>query len=146
MSINLKKNSKGHSRRTNYSPMSEINVTPLVDVMLVLLIVFMITAPLLTSGVNVNLPKSEAPSLPGNEEPLIISIDAKGNIYLSDNKTERTNLTEQLIAITGANPDIKIFVKGDSDVNYGIIMDIMGHITNAGYNKVALITQPLNKK
>ena len=146
MAINLKKNSKINSRRTSHGLISEINVTPLVDVMLVLLIVFMITAPLLTSGVNVNLPKSEAPSLPGNEEPLIISIDAKGAIYLSDNKTEKANLSEQLMAITGANPDIKIFVKGDSEVNYGIIMDIMGHITNAGYSKVALITQPLNKK
>ena len=146
MAINLKKNSKINSRRTGHGLISEINVTPLVDVMLVLLIVFMITAPLLTSGVNINLPKSEAPSLPGNEEPLIISIDAKGAIYLSDNKTEKANLSEQLMAITGANPDIKIFVKGDSEVNYGIIMDIMGHITNAGYSKVALITQPLNKK
>ena len=146
MPANVNKNFKNKNHRTNHSLMSDINVTPLVDVMLVLLVVFMITAPLLTSGVNVNLPQSEAPSLPGNEEPLIIAIDAKGNIYLSDNITEKAKLTEQLKAITGANPDIKIFVKGDSDVNYGIVMDIMGHITNAGYNKVALITQPLNKK
>ncbi len=126
-----------HRRR----PMSEINVTPMVDVMLVLLVIFMVTAPLLTVGVTVDLPKTKASVIPGDDEPLAVSVDAQGQIFLQDTKLELSGLVPRLMAITGNNPDIRIFVRGDKAINYGRVMEVMGTVNAAGFRKVALITE-----
>ncbi len=123
--------------------MSEINVTPMVDVMLVLLVIFMVTAPLLTVGVTVDLPKTKASAIPGEDEPLAVSVDAKGDIYLQDAQIELAGLVPRLVAITGNNPEIRIFIRGDKGIDYGRVMEVMGTINAAGFRKVALITERL---
>lgn len=128
-------------RRGNYRPMADINVTPLVDVMLVLLIVFMVTAPLLTVAVPVDLPKAQAQSVKQDKEPLVISIDSKGNVYLQESRSELDVLVAKLQAITGSNPDARIFVRGDKGVPYGRIMEVMGTINAGGFSKVALVAE-----
>ncbi|MEL0106179.1 MAG: protein TolR [Rhodospirillaceae bacterium] len=126
--------------RRSYRPMSEINVTPFVDVMLVLLIIFMVTAPLLTVGVQVDLPKTSAKSIAGKDEPLTVSVNKDGQIYLQETEIQIDALAPRLQAITGSNPNARIFVRGDRDINYGLVMEVMGTINAAGYKKVALIT------
>ena len=126
--------------------MSEINVTPMVDVMLVLLIVFMVTAPLLTVGVQIDLPKTKAKILQGQDEPLAITIDAQGQVYLQDTEIDIEGLVPRLRAITDNNPDVRIFVRGDAAVNYGRVMEVMGTVNVAGYKKVALVTQQQKKR
>ena len=121
--------------------MSEINVTPFVDVMLVLLIVFMVTAPLLTVGIKVDLPKVEATALTDIKDPIEITVNLEGDIYLGESKVEVENLIPRLNAITEQNTEARIYVRGDRVVAYGRIMEIMGIINSAGYVKVALITQ-----
>ena len=139
--------SSGNSRgRTRTPPMSEINVTPMVDVMLVLLIVFMVTAPLLTVGVQIDLPKTKAKILQGQDEPLAITIDAQGQVYLQDTEIDIEGLVPRLRAITNNNPDVRIFVRGDASVNYGRVMEVMGTVNVAGYKKVALVTQQQKKR
>ncbi len=138
--------SGGRFRRGRNRPMSEINVTPFVDVMLVLLIIFMVTAPLLTVGVEVNLPKTDAGAVAGDDEPLAISITAGGEIFLQDTSVPLETLVPRLRAITGENQDLRIFVRGDADINYGRVMEVMGTINRAGYRRVALITQSGDKK
>ena len=128
-------------KRTRTQPMSDINVTPMVDVMLVLLIIFMVTAPLLTVGVQVDLPEAQASLISDPDEPLAVSIDADGAIFLQDTIIELPVLAARLIAITGANPDIRIFVRGDRNIGYGRVMEVMNTINRAGFKKVALITQ-----
>jgi biopolymer transport protein TolR len=127
--------------RGSTRPMSDINVTPMVDVMLVLLVIFMVTAPLLTVGVQVDLPKSKADALPGQDEPLAVSVDAEGNIFLQDTEVELENLGPRLMAITNNNPEARIFVRGDKAINYGRVMQIMGTVNAAGFSKVALVTE-----
>lgn len=127
--------------RGRYRPMSEINVTPFVDVMLVLLIVFMITAPLLTVGVPVDLPKTRAATLSDSDEPLVITVNAEGAIFLQEHETPLENLVPRLIAVTGANPDIKIFVRGDKAIYYGRVMEVMGAVSAAGFKKVSLMAE-----
>jgi biopolymer transport protein TolR len=127
------------SRRAS-QPMSEINVTPFVDVMLVLLVIFMVTAPLLTVGVEIDLPKTKAAVINGEDEPLAISVDAGGNIFIQDTEVKMEALVPRLFQITGKNPEARIFVRGDRAVNYGRVMTVMGRINSAGYRKVALIT------
>ena len=131
---------KGMPHRHSTRPISEINVTPFVDVMLVLLVIFMVTAPLLTVGVQIDLPKTKAAVISGEDEPLSVSVDAGGNIYLQDTQVKMDTLVPRLIAITGKNPEVRIFVRGDKAVNYGRVMTVMGRINAAGYRKVALIT------
>jgi len=121
--------------------MSEINVTPFVDVMLVLLIVFMVTAPLLTVGIKVDLPKVEATALTDIKDPIEITVNLEGNIYIGESKVEVENLIPRLNAITEQNTEARIYVRGDRVVAYGRIMEIMAIINSAGYVKVALITQ-----
>ena len=134
------------ARRTKrHRPMGEINVTPFVDVMLVLLIVFMVTAPLLTVGVPVDLPRTEAKPLQGQDEPLAITVNAEGQVYLQETEIELAGLLPRLNAITGNNPDVRIFVRGDAAVDYGRVMEVMGTINAAGYRKVALVTQQKKK-
>ncbi len=129
--------------RTRNRPMSEINVTPMVDVMLVLLVIFMVTAPLLTVGVTVDLPKTKAAAIPGEDEPLAVSIDSQGRIFLQDTEMELEVLVPRLLAITGNNPDVRIFVRGDKNIEYGRVMQVMGTVNAAGFRKVALITERL---
>ena len=124
--------------------MSEINVTPLVDVMLVLLIIFMITSPMLVAGVNVDLPQTSAAPLAGQDEPLTVSIDKKGIVYILETPVERAELAAKLSAIAKAKMDTRIFVRGDKSVSYGDIVDVVSEITMAGFTKVALITQVKN--
>ena len=131
----------GNRSRGRYRPMSEINVTPFVDVMLVLLIVFMITAPLLTVGVPVDLPKTRAASLADTDEPLTVTVNADGEIFMQEHKTPLANLVPRLIAVTGANPDIKIFVRGDKAIHYGRVMEVMGAISAANFKKVSLMAE-----
>lgn len=124
----------------DFKVMSEINVTPFVDVMLVLLVVFMVTAPLLTVGVQIDLPKTKAGVVQGQDEPLAISIDDKGRLFLQETEIELENLVPRLIAISENKPDIRIFVRGDQSIPYGRVMQVMGTINGAGFSRVALIT------
>jgi biopolymer transport protein TolR len=131
----------GRGRHRAYRPMAEINVTPFVDVMLVLLIIFMVTAPLLTVGVPVDLPKTKAQTLNKPEEPLVISIDKEGRIFLQETAVELESLAPRLEAITTNKPDATIYVRGDKSVAYGRIMEVMGTVNAAGFTKVALISE-----
>ncbi|MBT3533826.1 MAG: protein TolR [Rhodospirillaceae bacterium] len=128
-------------RPGRYSAMSEINVTPFVDVMLVLLVVFMITAPLLTVGVPIDLPKTSASDLQGNEEPLTVSINDKGEIFLQETLVKQEELVARLLAISENLTARRIFVRGDRSVDYGAVMEVMGALNAAGFNKVALVTE-----
>jgi biopolymer transport protein TolR len=123
-------------------PMSEINVTPMVDVMLVLLVIFMITAPLLTVGVEIDLPQAAAPPLPGQDEPLEVSVAADGTIFIQESEVALRDIVARLIAITENKRDARIFVRGDQAINYGRVMEVMGAIHAAGFSKVALVTKP----
>lgn len=135
-------NSSHVSRRPGrYGAMSEINVTPFVDVMLVLLVIFMITAPLLTVGVPVDLPKTAASTLQGNEEPLTVSINDKGEIFLQETLVKREELVARMVAISENLTSRRIFVRGDRLVDYGKVMEVMGSLNAAGFNKVALVTE-----
>ncbi len=126
--------------RRGRSMMSQINVTPFVDVMLVLLVVFMITAPLLTVGVPVELPKSTAPEISGEDEPLAVSINAAGLIFLGDSEIALEELGPRLVAVTDRNPDARIFVRGDKSIDYGMVMAVMGALAESGFTNLALIT------
>ena len=128
-------------RRRHYQPMAEINVTPMVDVMLVLLIVFMVAAPLLTVGVPVNLPKTGAQALRGDDEPLAISINAQGQIFLQDTQIQKTMLVPRLKAIAGEGYEQRIYVRGDKTVNYGLVANVVSEISAAGFARVALVTE-----
>ncbi len=125
--------------------MSEINVTPFVDVMLVLLIVFMVTAPLLTVGIKVDLPKVKATALTDIKDPIEITIKLDGEVYIGESKVEVENLIPRLNAITEQNTEARIYIRGDRVVAYGRIMEIMSIVNSAGYIKVALITQNLEQ-
>ena len=124
-----------------HRPMSEINVTPFVDVMLVLLIVFMVTAPLLTVGIPVDLPKVKANALTDQKEPLEITVKLEGNIFLGESEVKVENIVSRLNAITDQNTETRIYLRGDRVIAYGRIMEIMSIINSAGYIKVALVAQ-----
>ena len=136
MNSNLKK-----IRYRSKKPMSNINVTPLVDVMLVLLIVFMITAPMLTVGVQVDLPKTKANQLNSDADPLIITINKNREIYIQDAVVSSENLIPRLKAISKVNLKTRIFVRGDNLLPYGEVIELMGQIQSAGYEKVALVAK-----
>jgi biopolymer transport protein TolR len=136
MSLNTRRGARGR-----YRPLAEINVTPLVDVMLVLLIIFMVTAPLMTSGVSVDLPKTNAQPLNSDSEPLTVTIKADGSIFLQDQQVDVGDLVGRLQATAQNNPDRRIFVRGDKDLAYGRIMEVMGTITQGGFTKVALLAE-----
>jgi biopolymer transport protein TolR len=123
------------------TPMSEINVTPMVDVMLVLLIIFMVTAPLLTVGVPVDLPKADASVISGQDEPLVVSVNSAGSVFLQEGEIDLRDLAPRLRAITQNKPDTRIFVRGDKSVNYGRVIEVMGNLNSAGFSRVALITE-----
>ena len=130
-------------RRARRKPMSEINVTPMVDVMLVLLIIFMVTAPLLTVGVQVDLPQTRAAVIPGKDEPISVSLNREGKIFIQNTEIELSALGARLKAIAGNNPDARIFVRGDKTINYGRVMETMGAINAAGFGRVALVSEQL---
>ncbi|MDP5110299.1 MAG: protein TolR [Rickettsiaceae bacterium] len=138
--------SQGHNnRRRNRRLMNEINVTPLVDVMLVLLITFMITAPMLVAGIDVDLPKTESAPLSGQFKPLVITIDKSNELYITETKVDPKELIPKLKNITKEKKDTRIFVKGDKSVPYGIIVETMSLIHSAGFTKVALISDIKHK-
>ena len=132
---------QGRSRRGRYRPMSEINVTPFVDVMLVLLIVFMVTAPLLTVGVPVDLPEAKAKALSQPEEPLVISIDSSGVVFIQETEVALEKLVPRLAAITDNKPDTRIYLRGDKTVDYGRIMEVMARVNSAGFTRLALVSE-----
>mgnify|MGYP001144860856 CR=1 FL=1 len=133
----------GRGRRRRAAPMAEINVTPMVDVMLVLLIIFMVSAPLLTVGVPLDLPQTQAKSLDQDKNPLTLSVNLKGQIFLNDTEIAVDELVPKLKAITEARAgmDERIFVRGDKKVDYGTVMKVMGRLSQAGFRHVALVTE-----
>ena len=137
MGMAVKKVGRGRRHR----PMGEINVTPFVDVMLVLLIVFMVTAPLLTVGVEVDLPKTKAGQINADAPPPAVSIKADGSVHLQDTEVPADALVPRLEAISDANPLVRIFVRGDKAVAYGEVLGVMGRIQAAGFERVALVAQ-----
>ena len=120
---------------------SQINVTPFVDVMLVLLIVFMITAPLLTVGVSVDLPKTKASQLNSKGDPIIISIKKNGELFIQERKIDSLQLLPRLKAISSGNKNLRIYVRGDKNVSYGIVLDTIAKIKSSGFKKVALVAK-----
>jgi biopolymer transport protein TolR len=132
--------------RRSFNAMSEINVTPMVDVMLVLLVIFIITAPLLTTGVNVNLPQtSRAKSLPQDNKALTLYMEKDGTMTLNSEAIPFDKLRPRLIAVRESNPQVRIYVKGDKDVPYGSMMEAMAEVTGAGITQVAFVTEPPKK-
>ena len=138
----MNKNSFRYNNTIRRKPMSEINVTPFVDVMLVLLIVFMITAPLMKTGIDIELPKVNTPNIPDTNDPLIVSINQNKEIFLSDTKVQPNQLTPKLLEIKKANPKIKVFLKADKMVSYEILMQVMKQIIDSNINNVSLMTNP----
>jgi biopolymer transport protein TolR len=132
---------RGGRRGRRMKPIGEINVTPFVDVMLVLLIVFMVTAPLLTVGVPVDLPKTKAGQINADQAPLVVTIREDGSVYLQDNEIPADKLIPRLSAIGDANKNVRIFVRGDKDVAYGEVLVLMGRIQTAGFERVALVAE-----
>jgi biopolymer transport protein TolR len=133
----------GRRRHSRRPVMAEINVTPMVDVMLVLLIIFMVSAPLLTVGVPLDLPQTQAKSLDQDREPLTVSVNVKGEVYLQNTEIPLEELVPKLKAITEARggAEERIFVRGDKQVDYGTVMKVMGRISAAGFRRVALVTE-----
>lgn len=126
--------------RAKRAGFSEINVTPFVDVMLVLLIIFMITAPLMTAGISVDLPQTKSTPLPGNDEPLNVTIKSDGSVYIQNSESTLEALGPKLQAVLGEKVETRIFVRGDKAIDYGSVMQVIGEINAAGFHRVALLT------
>ena len=145
MAMNAGTPAIGSGRRARHrrSVMAEINVTPMVDVMLVLLIIFMVSAPLLTVGVPIDLPRTQASSLGQDKEPLTISVNQKGEIYLQNSEVAMDDLVPKLQAVAQARggTDARLYVRGDKGVDYGTMMRVMGRLSAAGFHRVALVTE-----
>ena len=133
-------------KRSERDPISEINVTPFVDVMLVLLIIFMVTAPLLTVGVQVDLPETSADTLPEESEPLTLTINSKGEVFIQETKIEYNNLIKKILAVSNNRTDTRIYVRGDKTINYGRVLEVMGKLSGSGFTKVALISEPYKER
>ena len=133
-------------KRSEREPMSEINVTPFVDVMLVILIIFMVTAPLLTVGVQVDLPETSADTLPEESEPLTLTINSKGEVFIQETKIEFNNLIKKILAVSNNRTDTRIYVRGDKTINYGRVLEVMGKLSGSGFTKVALISEPYKER
>ncbi len=134
------------SKGNNDNLMSDINVTPFVDVMLVLLIIFMVTAPMMVQGVNVSLPEAAAKSLPAQVENLVITIDKNGGIYINDYQVEFNFLQEKLSKIMDGRKDREVFLKADKEIFYGMVVRVMSEIKNAGVEKIGMVTEPASTK
>ena len=133
-------------KRSEREPMSEINVTPFVDVMIVLLIIFMVTAPLLTVGVQVDLPETSADTLPEESEPLTLTFNSKGEVFIQETKIEFDNLIKKILAVSNNRTDTRIYVRGDKTINYGRVLEVMGKLSGSGFTKVALISEPYKER
>jgi len=133
----------GRRRRARRGVMAEINVTPMVDVMLVLLIIFMVSAPLLTVGVPIDLPQSQAKSIEQDKEPLTISVNDKGQIFLQNSEITVEDLVPKMQAVAQARggTEARVYVRGDKKVDYGTMMQVMGRLSSAGFHRVALVTE-----
>jgi biopolymer transport protein TolR len=129
----------GRFRRRRYTPIADINVTPLVDVMLVLLIIFMVTAPLLQVGVPVDLPKTSAQQVGGKDEPLVVSVNSQDEVFLGDTKYDLPDLANKLKAVHDEKPDQRVFIRGDKSVNYGKMMEVMGAVIDSGFRQLGLL-------
>ena len=135
----------GRGRRRRRGLMAEINVTPFVDVMLVLLIVFMVTAPLLTAGIQVELPKTQADALPADKEPLTVTVLSDGSVYLQETAVGVDELLPRLQAIAETGYEQRIFIRGDSSAQYGRIAEVMALMSSAGYRNLGLVTEPVSQ-
>ena len=133
--------SSGRAAAGRYRPMSEINVTPLVDVMLVLLIVFMVTAPLMTVGVPIELPQTQAAPINEQKEPLTITVNREGTVFIQETSVQIDALVTRLQAITGSNPDAVLYVRGDKEISYGRVLEVMSLVSAAGFRKVSLVAE-----
>jgi biopolymer transport protein ExbD len=131
----------GETGEDSYQPLAQINVTPMVDVMLVLLVIFMVAAPLLSVGVSLDLPKSAAAAIAHPKEPIILSLDKEGGIFLGDDRIGAGDLEARLAALAAADPDRIVYVRGDKSVTYATLMDILGLVDRAGLYKVSLVAQ-----
>jgi biopolymer transport protein TolR len=130
---------RGRARK--HAPMHEINVTPFVDVMLVLLIIFMVTAPMLTSGVPIELPETKGQQLQSNKEPVTISVDKSGKVFIQETEIKLDEIAPKLKAIAKSGYDEQIFIRGDKGIDYGTVMRVMGRVKSAGFTKVSLVTE-----
>ncbi len=130
------------SSQQGSATISQINVTPLVDVMLVLLVIFMVTAPIIQQGVQVNLPQTQAGAIPGKEEQLVVSINRNGRVFLNDTGMTPAELGQKLRAIRGIKADKEVYLRADQDVRYGVVMRVVAEIKQAGIEKVGMVTRP----
>lgn len=131
----------GNGKAGRYRPMSEINVTPFVDVMLVLLVIFMVAAPLLTVGVPVNLPHTNAPPINEPKQPVVVTVDGQGRIFVENAEVSTDSLVSRLEEITKSNPDAPLYVRGDKAISYGRVLQVMSLVSAAGFHKVALVAE-----
>jgi len=134
------------SSQQGSATISQINVTPLVDVMLVLLVIFMVTAPIIQQGVQVNLPQTQAGAIPGKEEQLVVSINRNGRVFLNDTGMTPAELGQKLRAIRGIKADKEVYLRADQDVRYGVVMRVIAEIKQAGIEKVGMVTRPQEEK
>ncbi len=132
---------RSNLRRPSRGPVTDINVAPFVDVMLVLVIIFMVAAPLLNIGVPVDLPKATVKPLPESQDPLVVTVDGEGNIFIQEAEVPEEALVPRLQALSQVNADLRIFVRGDRAINYGRVMQVMGMVSQAGFSKVALVAE-----
>ena len=146
MAFSMNDGGNGRGRRKRYQPLAEINVTPMVDVMLVLLIIFMVAAPLMSTAVNVDLPKATTTPISQDNEPLNVSVDATGQVFLQDQPIAMGELAAKLSAIATEQRDRRIFVRGDRANSYGVMMEVMGLIIQGGFTKVSLLTDPSGRR
>jgi biopolymer transport protein TolR len=131
----------GDTGEDSYAPLAEINVTPMVDVMLVLLVIFMVAAPLLTVGVPINLPKSSAAQVTEPQQPLIVSINKAGETFIGDDKALGDDLKKELGELATQDPTRIVYVRGDREIEYGTLMDLLGEVNSAGFAKVSLLAE-----
>jgi len=134
------------SGQRNGMTISQINVTPFVDVMLVLLVIFMVTAPIIQQGVQVNLPQTKAAALPGREEQLVVAIARNGRIYLNDNQMSLSELGRKLSSIRKLQPNKEVYLRADQDVRYGVVVKTIAEIKQAGIEKLGMVTRPLSRE
>lgn len=135
----------GRRRHRRSRVNSEINVTPLVDVMLVLLIVFMVAAPLLSVGVPIDLPKTDAKALPSQQEPLTVTVDSQGRVFLQEEEVLIEDLIAKLVAVSDTGYDERIYLRGDENSDYGAVMKVMARINAAGFSNLNLVTDPVSQ-
>ena len=131
----------GEPGEDNYRPLAQINVTPMVDVMLVLLVIFMVTAPLLSVGVPLDLPKSKAAAITHPKKPVIVSLNREDEVFIGDDKVARSDLEARLAGLAAEDPSRIVYVRGDRTVTYAALMDILGLVNRAGFGKVSLVAQ-----